>query len=986
MPDWTQYVRQNLRLSHLQPEHEAEIFEDLADQLDQAYREALECGLTQEQAEAAAIRHVANWASLANELMHSQRGKESAMTILQHRTEDRDTATRGRFSLLTDLYQDIFYGLRMVRKSPGFAAVAVLTLALGIGANTAIFSLIDGVMLRSLPVKDPQNLVVFNWSAHNSPKYRSYMYGGCGERIEGLKTGCSFSVPLLNDMRTQAKVFSGLAAFLGPTQFDLSGNGPATVAHAEIVSGDFFSTLGVSTILGRPLGPADDTPGAPPAIVLSYSYWQSAFGGERSAVGKTVRVNNMDTEIIGVASPRFANFAPGETQDFFMPIGALSKVAELQWFEARRFVVDPYSWWVVIMGRLKPDIKISRAQAAASVIFRNEMLHGAKPMSTAIDDPRILLEPAAEGLTGQRRKISSLLYVMMIAVGAILLIACANVAGLMLARSAKRQKEMAVRLALGAGRGRIIRQLLTESMMLSVAGGAFGVLLAVWGVHAITALLTAGTDRAFGYVVAPDWRVLTFTIAVTALTGIFFGIAPALRGTRVDFAPALKESASLLSGGTAHSGHWFRLGNALVVAQVALSILVLAGAGLLVRTLRNLHDVNPGFDTRNVLLFGLNPTQAGYKDEQTARLYRNLQIRIAELPGVISASYSAEALLSNSWTITSLHLDGTPRNQSVSAEMMDVGSDFFSTMRIPMLAGRGFSAADFASAAVTNAAETAADEAWEKAAASASSKTVAKPAVDTALAHTAPVPVIINEAFARKYFPKEDPIGKHIGDYQGDDYPLGAQEPGSVVIGICGNIRLRDLRGAIEPTMFEPFMGGGAHFEVRTASNPAALIAAVRSVVAHADSNLPLFNVRTQTEQDEDILVHERMMAQLSSFFAMLALALACMGLYGLLSYEVSRRTHEIGVRIALGAQQRDVLKLVVGQGIMLVIVGTGVGIGVALGVTRYLQSMLYDVHSNDPATMIGVAILLALVALAACYIPARRAMRVNPMVALRYE
>jgi predicted permease len=305
-----------------------------------------------------------------------------------------------------------------------------------------------------------------------------------------------------------------------------------------------------------------------------------------------------------------------------------------------------------------------------------------------------------------------------------------------------------------------------------------------------------------------------------------------------------------------------------------------------------------------------------------------------------------------------------------------------------MLAGRGFTSADFASAATTSEAETAADQAWENAsaAAAASGKAAAKPTADAALAHAAPVPVIINEAFAKKYFPNQNPIGKHIGDYQGDDYPLGALEPGSVVIGICGNIKYRDLRREIEPAMYEPFTSGGAHFELRTASDPTALIAAVRSVVAHADSNIPLFNVRTQTEQIEDILVHERMMAQLSTFFALLALALACIGLYGLLSYEVSRRTREIGIRMALGAQRRNVLRLVVGQGIALATVGAAVGIGVALGVTRYLKSMLYDIHANDPATMIGVAVLLVLVALAACYIPARRATRVDPMVALRYE
>jgi predicted permease len=890
---------------------------------------------------------------------------------------------------MNTLLQDVRYGIRMLAKSPGFAAVAILTLALGIGANTAIFSLIDAVMLRVIPVKDPQSLVVFVWNAHNTPKYHGYSnYSDCSDQLESDRSGCSFSVPLLNAFRAQTRAFSGLAAFLGPTQFNVSGSGPATVAHGEIVSGDFFSTLGVSTILGRPLGPADDTPGAPPAIVLSYSYWQSAFGGERSAVGKTVRINNVDTEIVGVASPQFTNLAPGKTQDLFVPVAAMSVLAEQEWFGARQIATDPYSWWVVIVGRLKPGVKIGQAQAEASVIFRNEMLHGAKPMLTAGDDPRVCLQAATVGLSGERGEISSLLYVMMAAVGAILLIACANVAGLMLARSAARQKEIAVRLALGAGRARIIRQLLTESVMLSVAGGAIGVLLAIWGVYAITALLTAGSSQPFGYVVAPDWRVLAFTLAVTALTGIFFGLAPALRGTRVNLTPALKESPASLPGGAARAGRWFRLGNALVVVQVALSILVLVGAGLLVRTLRNLHEVNPGFDTHNVLLFGLNPTQAGYKDEQTAQLYRNLQAQFAALPGVISASYSAEAPLSNFLMITALHLDGTPRNQSVGSEATWVGADFLPTMRIPMLAGRGFTSADFASAAVTDAAETAADHAWENAsaAAAASGKAAAKPAADAALAHAAPVPVIINEAFAKKYFPNQNPIGKHIGDYQGDDYPLGALEPGSVVIGICGNIKYRDLRREIEPAMYEPFTSGGAHFELRTASDPTALIAAVRSVVAHADSNIPLFNVRTQTEQIEDILVHERMMARISSFFALLALALACIGLYGLLSYEVSRRTREIGIRMALGAQPGSVLGLVIRQGIGLAIVGAAVGIGVALGVMRYLKSMLYDVHANDPATMIGVAVLLVLVALAACYIPARRATRVDPMVALRYE
>jgi predicted permease len=884
------------------------------------------------------------------------------------------------------LWRDVRFGLRTLRKSPGFATVAVLTLALGIGANTAIFSLIDAVMLRSIPVNDPQRLVVFNWLANKNPQYHSYSnYGDCGERPEGEHTGCAFSVPFFKVVRGEANTFTGVAAFAGPMPFDLSGNRPASMARGEVVSGDFFSTLGVNTILGRPLGPGDDSPNAPLAIVLSYSYWQSAFGGARKTVGSTVRIDGIPVEIAGVASPQFTNLAPGKTQDFFLPISVLPQF-RLPWFGTESTLNDPYSVWLVMVGRLKPGVSIGQAQAAASVIFRNEMLHGAKPLSKSADNPRIALAPVQDGLSGERGRISSLLYVMMIAVGAILLIACANVAGLMLARSAARQKEMAVRLALGAGRARVIRQLLTESVMLSVAGGALGVLLALWGVGAVTALLTSDSDRTFGFVVAPDWRVLAFTIGVTFTTGIMFGIAPAFRGTRVDLTPALKESASSLPRGGMRMGRWFRLGDALVVAQVALSVLVLVGAGLLVRTLRNLHEVNPGFDTQNILLFGIDPVLIGYKDAQSAQLFRDLRERFAALPGVIAASYSSDALLAGGLWSTSLHLDGTPRNQNVPANVMAVGSQFFSTLRIPMMVGRGFTSTDFVSAAITDAAEQAAQQAWEKAAVSAAKGKAAGAKPGAALKKIAPIPIIVNESFARKFFPKANPIGRHIGEYQGNDYPLGALEPGYMVIGICGDVKYQDLRAKIEPTMYEPLTGGFAQFELRTASKPTALVSAVRSVVAHVDSNLPLDNVRTQTEQIEDLLVQERMMAHISSFFALLALALACIGLYGLLSYEVVRRTREVGIRMALGAQPRDVLRLVVRQGGLLTFIGAAVGIGVAVGLTRFMASMLYGVHANDPATMVAVTILLGLIALAASFVPSRRAMTVDPMVALRYE
>ncbi|HTU35282.1 MAG TPA: ABC transporter permease [Candidatus Acidoferrum sp.] len=888
------------------------------------------------------------------------------------------------------LLQDFRYGLRLLARSPAFTAVAVLTLALGIGANTSIFSLIDAVMLRSIPVKDPHSLVVFSWLANKDPQYHSFSnYGDCSRAPKGAHGGCGFSVPLFQAMRAQANVFSGIAAFAGPMELDLSGNGPASIARGEMVSGDFFSTLGVTTILGRPLGPADDLPNAPPAIVLSYNYWRSAFAGERSAAGRTVRINNVPVEIVGVASPQFTNLAPGKTQDFFLPVSAVTQIWPQYWSNRRQILNDPYSVWLVMVGRLKPGVPIGQAQAAASLIFRDEMLHGAKPLSKAADNPRITLVPVQDGLSGERGSMSSLLYVMMIAVGAILLIACANVAGLMLARSAARQKEMAVRLALGAGRGRVIRQLLTESLTLSVAGGALGILLAIWGVRVITALVTSGSDHPFGFVVAPDWRVLAFTIGITFATGILFGLAPAFRGTRVDLTPALKETASSVPGGSRHGGRWFRLGDALVVAQVALSILVLAGAGLLVRTLRNLHDVNPGFDTENVLLFGVNPQLIGYKDPQSAQLFQNLRERFAALPGVISARYSSDALVAGGLWSTDVHLDGAPKNQNVTANVMAVGSQFFSTLRIPMMAGRGFTSSDFVSAAATDAAEQTAQQAWEQAALAAANGTAgasSSPKPQPAGTQPAPIPIVVNQTFARKYFPKGTPVGKHVGAYQSDDYTPGVQDPGYMVIGICGDAKYQDLRSKIEPTMYQPFTGGGAHFELRTATDPTALISAVRKVVAQADDNLPLFEVRTQTQQIDQLLSSERMMAQISSFFALLALALACIGLYGLLSYEVARRTREIGIRMALGAQQADVLKLVVAQGILLAIVGAVVGLAAASTLTRFLSSLLFGVKPIDPATFLAIAVLLALVALAASYIPARRATRVDPVNALRCE
>ncbi|MGB6822955.1 MAG: ABC transporter permease, partial [Candidatus Acidiferrales bacterium] len=781
----------------------------------------------------------------------------------------------------------------------------------------------------------------------------------------------------------QAKAFSSVAAFAFGGQLDLSGNGTASVLSAQAVSGEFFSTLGIRAAAGRLIAPSDDSVSAPAVVVLNYGYWKTQFGGSPSAIGKTVRLNNIPFTIIGVADARFDSLSPGRIYDVWVPLSSLAQLSPHPWVKAR--ATDVYSWWLVIIGRLKPGASSGQAQAEVTGLFRNDMLHGAKPLAKPADDPTVAALPAQSGLTGETTQISTELYVLMMAVGIILLIACANVAGLLLSRATARQKEIAVRLALGAGRGRIVRQLLTESILLSTIGGALGILFAVWGTQAIMSLIASNSDRPFGFAPGIDGRVLAFTLAASVLTGIIFGLAPAFRGTRVDLTPALKEgTGSSVAEGRA-GGKWLTLGNGLVIAQVALAVVVLVGAGLLVRTLQNLKNVDPGFDTRNLLTFGLDPTLIGYKTPQIDVFYRNLQERLATIPGVESVSYSNSTLLSGSLWDTGFHLQGTPKDQEADADYLPVGANFFSMMHMRLLSGRNFTSADFAGAEVAQEKEEARSAAVEaKEAGIAAPAGVA--AASESAANEAPVPVIVNKRFLQKYFPRVNPLGLHFGEREADPAKGDWAAPGWAIVGVVSDAKYQDLRSPVEPTMYVPSSGGNTSFELRTRMNPTAITPMIRGVVSQMDSNLPIFDVHTQTQLIDQLLFQERMIARLSSFFGLLALVLACIGLYGLLSYEVARRTREIGIRMALGAQQKDVLRLVVGQGILLAVVGAAVGIGVAVGVTRYLESMLFNVHANDPVTMIGVAVLLTLVALAACYIPARRATRVDPMVALRYE
>ncbi len=795
------------------------------------------------------------------------------------------------------------------------------------------------------------------------------MFGDCDD--DNHTGDCAFSVPFYEALRSRTVAFSSVAAFAGPLEVGFSGNGPANIARGEYVSGDYFSTVGAKTIVGRPLSPADDVPSASPAIVLDYGYWQRAFGADPSAVGRTVRLNNVDVAIVGVAEPGFTSLTPGKSQDFFMPLSLEKRVQSERWRTQDR-LSDAASWWVVLAGRLKTGVSIQQAQAETTTLFHAEVLHAAKPIFSEGDAPTLRLLPAREALNGMSSQIAAMLELIMTAVGFVLIIACANVAGLILARSANRQKELAMRQALGAGRARIVRQLLTESLLLATAGGGLGILVGVWGVHALTRLISSGLDRPFPFVIAPDWRVLAFTGSVTVATGILCGLAPSFRSARADLTPSLRENASSISGRASQSGLRLRPGDALVVAQVALSVVVLVGAGLLVRTLHKLQTLDPGFDTQNVLLFGINPSLAGYKDRQTVELYRQLQERFEALPGVVSASYSEDALLSGSWSAGDVHLDGAPPTSNVNTATLRVGLDFFRTMHIPVLAGRVFTPADFASAEATNAVvKTAAAgrRIWSSSQGREANRRVA--AGSRTCSHQSSV--------CQEVLPQSESLWACILAIAQGDEPATGPQPGYLIVGIAGDTKYSRLRRDITPTMFLPMVGNSAHFELRASGDPTALVKQVRAMVAQADNNLPLFDVRTQSQQIEQALYQERLMSRLSSFFACLALILACIGLYGLLSYEVARRTRELGIRMALGAQRRELMRLVVRRGLLLALAGAVIGTGAAMAVTRLMSAMLYSVRPYDPATFVGGCILLVLVALVACSIPARRAMSHRP-------
>ena len=857
------------------------------------------------------------------------------------------------------MWKDLQYATRMLRRQRGLSAVIVLTLALAIGANTAIFSLMDALLLQALPVRDPQGLMLLQWSALQRPEFHSSSsYGDCASylRGKGAQSGCSFSVPFYNALRQQTRSLEAVTASSGGDTFVLTGNGQADNLSALPVAGNYFSVLGVRPLKGRMLTPYDDTPGAPVAMVLSYAYWQKAFAGSSEAVGRTVQLNNVPATIVGVTDPRFEALTPGSVYQGWVPLAARAKL-DPDWNAEHED--RPSSIWLTLFGRVRAGYTAEQATAEVSGIFRNQMLGGAEPLSKPADNPRVALLPAQSNLVGARGRFTQPLTVLMWTVGAILLLACVNVAGLLLGRASARQKEFALRRALGAGAGRILRQVLTESLMLACLGGAIGLGLAWVTSRALLEVISASTYRgSLGMHVALDGRVLLFTLGATLATGLLFGLVPGLRGARADLNRSLKDSVGNRAASRGRRWRWAHWGNALVVAQVGLCMVVLAGAGLLVRTLENLRAVPAGFTTSNLLMFGLAPASLGYKDARTIQLYEQLQQQIGALPGVQGVSYSNSPLLSGNLSRTSWAI--TPGAKEVDSDVMPVGLGFFATLRLPLLQGRELMPSDFVVRPP------------EDAPAHAQPAAKAPPGP--------PVAVVVNELFARKYLSPGSPIGRIFG--RGNNGSSG----GYVVVGVSANAKYQSLREVEQPTVYMPSLDGYANFEVRTAGDPMALLPAVRNVVRKADANLPLSRPTTQTRAIDQLLFNERLMAGLASCFGGLALLLACIGLYGLLAQEVRRRTREIGIRMALGAQRAQVLRMVLALGATLSVVGLGLGLAGAWGLTRFLHSMLFGVQAMDALTLAVVGALLLAVGLAACLVPARRATRVNPLEALRYE
>lgn len=827
---------------------------------------------------------------------------------------------RGQRSLTPYMLKDVQYAIRTLLQSPGFASVAVLSLGLGIGANTTIFSLVSALFLQPLPVEKPEQLVMVYTSDFSGPAFGSSAY------------------PDFVDFRDKTDVFSGLLASaiqpLSMTTLDLTEQ-----IYGEITTTNFFTLLGVKPHFGRAFLPEENqTPGAHPVAVLSYGFWKRRFGSDPNLIGQSITLNGISFTVVGIAPEGFTGVTRFFPADIWVPISMQPQLSF-----GRDRLESRGSRWLSVVGRLKSGITVEKAQASMTVLARQLKQAYDRNWTDVKGQGRritVLPESAARVPPSFRSEVLGFTGLLFAAVGLVLLIACSNVANLLLTRATRRQKEIAIRLSLGAGRMRLIRQLMTESLVLSTIGGALGLLLAYWCSDLLLAFRPPIPFPLF-INLRIDHNVLTFALIVSILTGLLFGLTPALQASRQDLVSTLKDESGTSAGGYRQS----RLRNAFVIPQVALSLLLLIGAGLFIRSLRNASTIDPGFDTHNLLLLSVNLRLHGYDDARGKEFFRQLMERVESLPGVESAAFGSQTPLSLFGSRRGTFIEGYTQRPGEDLEFhySVVGPAFHKTLRIPMVLGRAFTPDDREGA-----------------------KGV----------------VIVNESFARRFWHGENPLGRRLS-------VTGPQGTFLEVIGVAKDGKYNTLGEDPTPFFYFPSPqnpGASMTLFVRTSSDPLSLLPAVRKEIRELDRNLPVTDIKTMNEHLGVSLFPARLAAVFLGIFGSIALVLAAIGIYGVMSYSVGQRTREIGIRMALGAGQHDVLRLVLGQGMLLALIGLGMGLAGSLALTRYLSSLLYGVSTTDAATFFIVPLVLGSVALLASYVPARRAMNVDPMAALRYE
>jgi len=836
-----------------------------------------------------------------------------------------------------EVLQDIRYALRQMRKSPGFTLVAVLTLALGIGANTGIFTLVNAVLLKSLPVPDPEQLFLVKMS-------------------DRLAENTRFSYPLFEDMRAALPPTASVAAMAWPAEFytNFQSRQPE-MAKGQLVSGNYFQTLETYPALGRLLTPDDDrVVGGSPVAMISYGCWQRRFGRDPNLIGRKIVVNGMPLEIVGVAGPGFFGTRAGTAPEFWIPTTMQPAVHYAQHYSQTEAAELDKPWipqqdisWLQLVVRVKGPQAGSQTDAAVNQVFRQHLEHSVLSLTDPHERQALLrlwleLEPGGRGLPVLRRSFSQSLTVLMGTVGLVLLIACANLANLLLARAAARRREIAVRLSLGATRARLARQLLTECVLMSGFGALLGVGVSYW-CASVLPMWASRTATPIPLSLAPDARVLLFSTVVAFLTGVLFGLAPAVQGTRVEPVHVLKASAGGLAG-SGRAGRGWSLKQTLVVSQVALSLVLLVGAGLFLRTLRNFSELDPGFDRAHLLTVRLDTHMGGYKQEQLSSLYRRLVERVGTIPGVRSSSVASCGLAVGCGDSSNIYLPGVPHtNGETDAQERRVSHHFFETVGIPLIQGRNFTTTD---------------------------------------SEKAPAVAIVNQTFVRQFLKDKNPIGQYFGYDAANDHRFQ-------IVGVVRDARVNDVRESAPPMIYhsiEQDVIDAEALDIRTFADPSQLILQVIRAVRSVDPNLPIGGIATLAEQVSSNLAQQRLIARLTTIFGVLALGLACLGLYGVMSYTVAQRTSELGIRMALGSTRWKMLCLVLQESLMVIGAGILVGVGLSLAGTRLVSSMLFGLSPHDPVTLAAAAVMLLLVSIAAGLLPAWRAAHVDTVVALRHE